>query len=138
QWVVDDQTYVFGFSLGLSGVLLQTWKSSRTTTEYFQQLEIHYRTERELEVIESRKTIDLAETDHMKEDENAGYESEESYLDTDASSLKASCYSRGEERGVMLLSEGAMLFSYQGMRSYASSLITIIEIPEERSVMLLL
>ncbi|CAG8793502.1 17518_t:CDS:10, partial [Cetraspora pellucida] len=44
----------------------QTWKSSQTTTKYFQQLEIRYRTEQELEAIESRKTIDFAEIDRMK------------------------------------------------------------------------
>ncbi|CAJ0844668.1 485_t:CDS:10 [Entrophospora sp. SA101] len=44
----------------------QTWRSSQTITEYFKQLEIRYQTKQKLEVIESQKTIELAEIERMK------------------------------------------------------------------------
>ncbi|CAB5396354.1 unnamed protein product [Rhizophagus irregularis] len=44
----------------------KSWKSSQTTTKFFEQLEIRYNAKRKLEEIESQKAIELAEIERMK------------------------------------------------------------------------
>ncbi|CAG8723305.1 3039_t:CDS:2, partial [Funneliformis caledonium] len=44
----------------------QAWKSSPTTTKYFEQLENRYQTERKLQSIENEKVIELAEIERIK------------------------------------------------------------------------
>ncbi|CAG8616568.1 7163_t:CDS:2 [Gigaspora rosea] len=44
----------------------QSWKSSKTTTEYFQRVANRYQTEQQLELIENEKAIELAKMECIK------------------------------------------------------------------------
>ncbi|CAG8848400.1 15431_t:CDS:2, partial [Racocetra persica] len=43
-----------------------SWKSSKTTTEYFQRVANRYQTEQQLELIENEKAIELAKMERIK------------------------------------------------------------------------
>ncbi|GES98686.1 C2H2-type zinc finger transcription factor [Rhizophagus clarus] len=44
----------------------KSWKSSKTTTDYFRRIETRYQTERKVELIENEKIIELAEIERIK------------------------------------------------------------------------
>ncbi|CAG8466110.1 7229_t:CDS:2 [Rhizophagus irregularis] len=85
----EDQLFVCPFlqasyeTLGLFVTMCWTVRMEILRNNNNEQLEIRHHTKQKLELIESQKTIEPAEIERMKDDENAGYESEEYDLNAD-------------------------------------------------------